>query len=683
MKTFRRFFESLRNFHLLIIAISLIILTILIVYWQDLSILANEAIQNEATNHVILVPILTAFLIYRKKDHIKASLTIEKLRQKTNIISLSEITGIALCLSAFLLYWYGSFTFYPLEYHIASLIIFLIGVTLTLFNIKTLIILIFPILFLLFLTPPPSIITYTAGAAIGNLNAQTSYTLLKTLGVPVTLSSEYGPPTLIVNLPSEGQVEFAVDPACSGVYSLIAFTMFAAFLFYIVHGQITKKIALFPIGFIMLPILNIFRISLIVFIAYRLDVAIAMTIFHTFSGWLLILLGMSLILVIAEKLLRLQICEPKNKITPCPKCTNTSKNNEIFCTNCGKPQRNYQMKPDKKFWIKITALILASYLITLSIQAPVFAFAQELTLTNTDPEASTHVFPQTPDYKLIFLYRDQNFEKISRQDASLLYAYFPQNTSNPTIYVLIGIANSITNLHSWEVCLFTWQQAQGRTPTVNVLESKDTQIMQNPPITARYFVFQYPQDYRILANYTQITLYWYQKALFKTGLSIEPRYTRISLIILTKNPNDSLKLEPQILSMGQSIAAHWEPLKTQALVSLGIPTMQALLVSTILIAIIPQATQHTQEWRRKTTNLKIFEKLASPKEKLLYQTIKDLKQKTKETTTQNIISTFEKNTSKKIEPNELTNMLNNLQKHGIINTDITNIDDQPKLIWKP
>lgn len=628
-------------------------------------------------SHIILVPLLACFLIYRKKELAKASFALERLRAKTKTISLSEITGIAICLSAFLLYWYGSYTFYPLEYHIASLIIFLIGITLTLFNVKTLIALIFPILFLLFLIPPPSTVTFSAGAALGNFNSQASYALLKIVGLPVALSSEYGPPTIVVNTPSEGHLEFAVDLACSGIYSLVAFTMFATFLAYVVRGSIPKKIVLFPLGFTMLTILNILRISLIVFIAYQFGEAIAMAIFHLFSGWLLIFLGMLLLFLITERLLHLQIFVGKNKITSRPKCHDTLKSNETFCPHCGKFLKNHQARFPKKFWIKITALLLSSYLVTLTIQAPVFAFAEGLTITNLNPEASTEAFPQVTDYKLIFLYRDQNFEKVSRQDASLLYAYMSQNISNPTVYVLVGVASSITNLHSWEVCLVTWQTARGHQPLVNVLESRDIQIMQNPPITARYFVFQHP------ANYTQVTLYWYQKALFKTGLTIESKYTRISLIILTKNPNDYPKLEQKLLNMGQSIAAYWEPVKAQSLVSLGIPTMQILLGSTIIFAIIVQTTQYTREWRRKTTNLKIFEKLASPEEKLLFQTIKELSQETKETTTQNIGSAFAKAAGKPAKLNELIGMLNNLEKHGIINADILNILDQPRLVWKP
>ncbi len=683
MKVFGKIAKDARDFRLLIISISLIILIISIIYWQDLSILANEAIQNEATNHIILVPILAAFLIYRRRESVGASLAVERFRRKSYIFSLSEAAGVALCLSAFLLYWYGSFTFYAIELHIVSLTLFLVGITLTLFNVKTLVTIIFPILFLLFLTPPPTAITLTAGAALGDFNAQASYTLLKTLGLPVTLSWEYGPPTILISNSTEGSFEFSVDQACSGIYSLIAFSMFAAFLIYIVKGPYKKKILLAPIGFIMLPILNTIRISLIVFIAHVINVETAMTIFHNFSGWILLSAGMLLLLLIAERILHMKIFEPRSKIIACDKCSDASRHNDSFCSNCGVFLGNHRTDFSNKFWIKITALLLASCVIALSLQAPVFAFARGLTLTNTDLGSSATVFPQVPGYQMHYLYRDEDFERISRTDASFTYAYFPRNVSNPLIYVLVGVGNSITNLHSWESCLVSWQIAQGRAPTVNVLESKDVLLVENPPIPARSFVFHYPSSHATFANYTQVTLYWYQKALFKTGLTVESRYVRISLVILTKDQMDQARLTQILLYIGQEIAIYWEPVKTQSILSLSIPTMQVLLGSTIVFAIFLQTTEYSRQWRTKSTNLKIFERYGSPDEKELLKKIKELRQKTKETTTKNIESAFKDETANSAKPSNMQSTLENLQKNGIIQLDVINVLDQPRLVWKP
>jgi len=683
MKISQLIVGRVRKSGLTLVSLSLIVLTVLILCWQDLSILANEALQNEATNHIILVPFLASFLIYRRKELSRASLNLEKLKRKSSLISFGEITGIALCLSAFLLYWYGTYTFYPIEFHVVSLTLFVMGITLTLFNVKTLTALIFPILFLTFLAPPPSVITLNAGATLGDFNAQASYTLLKTLGMPVTLSTEYGPPTIIVSSSAQSSMEFSVDQACSGIYSLVAFAMFAAFLILIVRGPITKRIVLISIGFLMLPLLNIIRISLIVSIAYGFGEPIAMTIFHTYSGWLILSIGMLLLLLIAEKLLHLKIYENQSKAASCNACDNSSENNEAFCHSCGKLLENHQTKLDKRFWTKITGLLLATSVVALSIQAPIFAFSQKLTFTSTLPETSAEVFPNVSDYNLNFLYRDTNFERISRTDAALTYAYLPRNVSNPTIFVLVGVGSSISNLHSWEVCLVAWRTAQGMAPVVKVFDQRDVQIMENPPITGRYFVFQYPSDEPLLANYTQVTLYWYQRALFKTGLTVESKYVRISVLILTRNANDYPKHEQRLLDLGQQIATYWEPLKTQSLLSLGIPTLQILLASTLVFAIAMQTTQYASEKRKKTTNLQLFERYGSPEEKRLHQTIKDLRQKTKETTTRNIESAFNHEPINSTKPSGLQGALENLRANRIIQLDVINIQDQPRLVWKP
>lgn len=671
-RTLKNVLPTMRTNYLPVLSVVMILLVVLVVYWQDLSILFNEALQSEAVSQIILIPFLVSYLIYRKKELVKASLTLEKLRERTKLVSVSDIIGAVFCLTAFLLYWYGSYTFYPLEYHVASLLIFVMGVTLILANVKTLMILLFPIMFLAFFIPPPSNVTYTAGALLANVNTQGSYTLLKTVGLPVSLSSNYGAPIIALNTPT-GPIEFAVYQASSGIYSLAAFIMFATFLVYIIRGSLTKKAALFALGLLILPILNIIRISLIVFIAYWLSEEIAMSIFHTFTGWFLIFGGTLLLLLIGEKLLHLKIFASSKEASSCSECNDSLKNQELFCLNCGRFLKTPHLRVSKRFWTKVIALLISSYLIMVSIQAPVFAFAQGLTVSNPSPQVNTDVFPEIMDYQLQFLYRDERFERVAGQDASLVYAYLPQNGSTLPVYVIVGVANSISNLHNWEVSLIAWQISRGLPPLVSLLESGDMQLTENPLIIARYLVFQHP------SNYTYVALYWYQRAMFKTALTVEPRYVRINLLFLTTNPNDSPELIEKLQTIGQSIAVYWEPLKRQTLVSLGIPLLQFLLVLAIALIIFTGATKYTIEQRRKNNNLKIFKNHASQKEKNVLQTIKS---STKKTTFQAIISALKKNTGKAMRPNELTEILKCLEDYGLVKKDIINVEDQPMLIWK-
>ena len=682
-QAFNKTAANTKTYYQHILSAALIMLLILIVYRHDLEILMNEALQTEALSHVLLIPFFAGFLFYLKKDMVKASLALEKLHKKTRIQYLDEVIGIALCLIAFLLYWYGSHTFYPLEYHLFSISIFIMGITLILFNLKTLIVLIFPILFLLFLVPPPTEFMYTIGGAMANFNTQASYTLLKTLGLPVALSSAYGPPTIALTTSAGQPLSFSIDLPCSGIYTLIAFAMFASFLAFIASASVLKKTFVFVLGFFMFEILNIMRITTIVSVGYWFGEETAMLVFHTVAGLLLTFIGMLLILFIAEKILKIQVLPKPETQSPCSECKTSLENIENFCSNCGKFLNPSQTKISQKFWAKLFLLLLGCSVVTLSIQAPTFAIAQETieVTSNGSWENATNVFPELSDYTLRFLYRDANYEKIAHQDASLMYAYFPINRSSTTVYVDLGVASSISNLHSWEVCLVAWQTAQGRYPLVSVLDSRDIQLLENVPIIARYFVFTDKEGIYVPKNYSQVTLYWYEKATFNMGLTVEQKYVRISLITYAPNTADHKQFEDELLTIGQQIASYWEPLKGQSLVSLGVPAQQLLLALSIVFIAFTKTVQHSNEWRKRTNNLKIFNNFASANEKLVLQTVSDLTKEKKALKTSEISAVLKK-TGKPIKSEKLLNILSRLEEYGLVKKDIVSAKNRPRLVWK-
>ena len=665
-----------------ILSAVLITLLVFIVYGDDLEILVNEALQTEALSHVLLIPFFAGFLLYLKKDTVKASLALEKIRKKTKTQHIDEVIGVAMCLIAFLVYWYGSHTFHPLEYHLLSIPIFIIGITLVLFNLKTLLVLIFPILFLLFLIPPPTEFMYTVGGTMANLNTQASYTLLKTLGLPVTLSSSYGPPTIALKTSTGQTLPFTIDLPCSGIYTFIAFAMIAAFLALVASAPAFKKIGVFILGFFIFEALNIIRITTIVSVGYWFGEEAAMFMFHSVAGLLLIFIGMLLILFTAEKILKIQVFPTSQKQPQCPKCKKSLKNFESFCSNCGKFLNPSHTKISQKFWIKLILLLLGCSIVTLSIHAPTFAIAQGSIEVTSGWQNAANVFPpnitdnQDINYTLRFLYRDTNYERIAHQDASLMYAYFPANWSSKTVYVDLGVAKSISNLHSWEVCLVAYQTAQGRYPLVSVLDSRDIQLLEDVPIIARYFVFESPK------NYTQVTLYWYEKATFNTGITVEQKYARISLIITTRNSTSYPQLEDELLTFGQAIASHWQPLKTQSLVSLGVPAQQLLLTLSIAFVVFTKTVQHSNDLRKKSNNLKIFNNFASADEKLVLQTVLDSAKEKNAVETREINAAIKRRKKKSLKSDELLNTLNDLEEYGFIKRDIVSVKNTPKLVWK-
>jgi len=667
----------LKSSWLHVLAASFILLLITVVYWRDLEILANEAFQAEELSHVLLIPLFVGILLYWKRDMFNASISLDSMQKKSRNMFIDELIGLSLCLIAFLIYWYGSYTFYPLEYHLLSLPVFVSGIILVLFNLKALKAIIIPVALLIFIVPIPSEITYTLGGNLANFNTQASYAILKCFGVPATLNVTYGSPTIMLTKPQGQPISFTVGLQCSGIYTLTAFLMFAFFLLAIVQTSTIGKVGIFTLGFFIFEALNVLRITAIVSAAYILGEEVAMLIFHSAAGLILTFIGIFATLIASEKLLKARVIIGRNETPPCPWCKMLQEKFQKFCLNCGKLFKQFNKKPSKIFWAKLTLLLISCSILSLSVNAPVFAISKS-NIEVTSWEKATNILPQIANCNLIFLYRDTNYERMAKQDASLVYAYFPSNPSKPVIYVLINVANSISNLHSWEVCLISMQTAQGRYPLVKVLESKDIQLLEGSQLIAKYLVFQDPKQ-----NYTQLTLYWYERATFKIGATVQQKYVRINLIILLiTNPSGYQRHEDQLLDFGKTIAHYWEPIKTQSLFSLGIPAQQTILIMSIAFIIIAKVTQSTKEWRKRTNNLKIFSNFASTTDKLLLKAITELSRTKKAMTTAEINGAIKNKAGKSMALEKLLERLNRLQEYGFIKMDVISNNNEPVLVWK-
>jgi hypothetical protein len=212
---------------------------------------------------------------------------------------------------------------------------------------------------------------------------------------------------------------------------------------------------------------------------------------------------------------------------------------------------------------------------------------------------------------------------------------------------------------------------------VEVLDSRDIQLL-GESIIARYLVFK-----DVDQNYTQVTLYWYERATFKIGATIQQKYVRISLIIiLTKDQANYQQHENFLLDFGREIAHYWEPIKNQSLISLGVFAQQMLLVVLIAFIVTTKTTQYINEWRKRTNNLKIFNNFASPKDKLVLQTTVELSKEKKTVTTEDINFAIRSKVGKFMKLERLIEHLNRLQEYGFIKREIISNHNKPLLSWK-
>lgn len=265
--------------------------------------------------------------------------------------------------------------------------------------------------------------------------------------------SEYGNPTIMVVRPDKTVVPFTVDIACSGIYSLIGFIIFAAFIAYIARERPWKKAAILSIGFPLIVLLNITRITIILGIGYNYGEQLALQVFHFAGGWALLFLGTLTILLVSEKILK-----TTRAPQPCQECDQEpDASSRDICPECGKLLKHPQMRLRRTDMAKIATIGVALILL-LYIQAPVFALtqgpAQILIQTPSGERGNTQILPQIQGYNLTFIYRNTDFEQEAKQDASLVYAYVP-NTNKEQVWATVEIASSTTSLHRWETCLIT------------------------------------------------------------------------------------------------------------------------------------------------------------------------------------------------------------------------------------
>ncbi len=553
------------------------------------------------------------------------------------------------------------------------------GLILILFNLQTLRQLAFPLAFLILLMPPPSAVLYGLGATLSVVSAEDSNAILNALGIPSTISSEYGNPIIQVTRSNGAVIPFMLDIACSGVYSLVGFMIFAIFFVYILRDKLWKKAAIFPIGILIFYLLNIARITIILMIGYHYGEETALQVFHMVGGWTLIFLGTLLLLTIAEKILKTQIRLRTTLSALCQHSSGRPDQPQDFCSSCGRLLSYPGVQLERRDVVKMVAIATAVVML-LYIQAPVFALkkgpAEVILHTPTGEQIATEVLPEVEGYTLQFVYRDTNFEQAAKQDASLVYAYISDSGTQETLWTTLEVASARSSLHRWEVCLITWPETHGFQPKVTQLELGDRQILENPPIIARYLVFQY-----ITTNRTQAVLYWYEKSMFEINSTSQERHVKISVISYLNSSEVTTEVEEKMATIATSIAEYWQPIKrwTQITILLSQNGDRLTVIATGLLTILVVITGFKRRRERKA-NTTAYQKLSEP-----FQQIVNAIHETERTTTPtlgNILSAHQKTVGKMINKEQLLQVLTELEKTGMIRSQVVSKEDEPIQIWK-
>jgi exosortase len=644
-------------------------------YVQDLIMIFADSLNSEATSYLLVIPFILVYLVYRKRKMLKAAMA--DTQAQTSRKRMGILSGILMCATAVLLYWYGSSTFTPLEYHMLTLPLFVSGLILILFNAQTLRHAAFPLVFLFFLVPPTLDIFNTVGSALAVVSSRASNGLVNLVGVHTSISYDFGAPMITVMRPDGTGLPFTVDLACSGIYSLIGFLVFAAFIVFIVRDKAWKKAALFVIGLPLVYALNIFRITGILLIGYQWGEQLPIDAFHAVGGWILIFLGTLIILTISEKGFKTHIFTPPQPKTACPACNpHYSDKLATYCSGCGRLLKYPKTNSVRPGIAKIAAIALTAVLL-VSIQAPVLVLtkgpAQVLVQTAEGEQGNSQMFPQIPGFNLTYLYRNTYTEQLKNENLSLMYLYSPIQEGQEPVEVALEVASSKANLHDWKLCRITYDPLIHGEPRYTQLDLRDVQILQNPPIYARYLAFNDTSF-----NQTELVLYWYTTSVLTINNSSQTKQVMISLETW---PDNVTATEAQLLPMAKAIAEYWQPLQTWGSIALFLSDNGLTLAATtaaLVVAIIIFSLFETQ--RRRRQNLAALDKLSRPNQQLI-----EAIRKTEKSSTANfnrIREAYQQTAGQTISDDRLQQELLSLEKTGLIKQHLMSNQDSPVQAWR-
>lgn len=233
-------------------------------------------LNNSYYSHGFLVPLISGFFLWRRKDVLARS-----NREPSNLGLL--LLGASLVIYLVAQVWQA--------HHLSALalIVLLTGLALYFLGEGATRRIAFPLTFLLFMIPLPFI--NRLSPALESLTASVATDVVRLLGIAAS------------NVGSQIQLEnssFVVGAACSGLNSVVALATLVVIFVYVLEGTLRAKIILLVLAVPIAMVANIFRVSSLLVIAHFFGAEAGMRYFHDYSSLVLFLLAFLLLIMVSR-----------------------------------------------------------------------------------------------------------------------------------------------------------------------------------------------------------------------------------------------------------------------------------------------------------------------------------------------------------------------------------------------
>lgn len=271
-------------FWLGIIAAPLVYLYASVIKW-----LVYDWIHLPDFSHGFLIPFVSLYLVY------------ERRKEWPTVSSAGNWSGLLLIVLGMGLLLLGNLA---TEYFIMriSLLVVVGGIILFLLGKSFFRILLFPLFYLLFMIPIPSIFLDRITFPLQLFASKVASGSLDLIGIPVLREG---------NIIQLANTTLEVAEACSGIRSLISLLALSVAFAYFSQKTILKRIILVLSTIPIAVIANAARVSGTGILAHFYGDSVAQGFFHSFSGWLLFVVAFACLLGVNVLLAKLYTDHPK------------------------------------------------------------------------------------------------------------------------------------------------------------------------------------------------------------------------------------------------------------------------------------------------------------------------------------------------------------------------------------
>jgi exosortase D (VPLPA-CTERM-specific) len=234
-------------------------------------------------SHGILIPILSAFLIWQQR------------KQLRDLPFSGSWLGLPIIAAGFALRMIGErTTMHTLEHYALLLVIY--GLVLSLTGRAIVRRIWMPLLILIFAVPLPSFFGNALSLQLQLLSSQLGVWFIRMAGISVLLEGN------VIDL---GQYQLEVAEACSGLRYLFPLMTLAFILAYLFRGPAWKRFTIVLASIPITVLMNSLRIAFIGVTVDRWGSGMAEGPLHDFEGWLVFMLSTGALLAVAAMLARL------------------------------------------------------------------------------------------------------------------------------------------------------------------------------------------------------------------------------------------------------------------------------------------------------------------------------------------------------------------------------------------